>query len=267
MTELRECLMERVIRLDHHQILKPTPASDMTRLGNLKDGGYVVSVSSIESAQILVSFGLGTNITFERDALIKNPNLDVKIFDHTVSKPTAFGLFRLLVASFLNRNTSLFKDGFSLLQTYKNKRIHHFRKRIVAQEKNYGEMSVSKVFQDIVSKPVFLKVDIEGDEFQILSDILKVRKKLTGLVIEFHDSEKNYDEIIRFVQILATDMRLVHFHGNNFSSINSLGLPEVFELSFISSKDFRESNKELKLPLTFLDARNAPKREDFEYEI
>ena len=50
----------------------------LTRLGSKNDGGYFVCSNSISKSQNLIGIGIETNWEFEKEFLIKNP--DVKIF-------------------------------------------------------------------------------------------------------------------------------------------------------------------------------------------
>ncbi len=65
--------------------LRPLNAGQLTRLGNNKDGGYVVSNSALNKSDTLISFGLGDNFTFEKHFLRQRKEAKIFIYDHTVN--------------------------------------------------------------------------------------------------------------------------------------------------------------------------------------
>ena len=46
---------------------KPTRYSDLLRVGNKHDGGYVISKKSVMDSDCLLSFGLNNDYSFEED--------------------------------------------------------------------------------------------------------------------------------------------------------------------------------------------------------
>ena len=59
-------------------------------------------------------------------------------------------------------------------------RVIFFSKRIVNEIKNKDDIGISEIFEKINLNPddeVTLKVDIEGDEYNIVKDILYYEKK------------------------------------------------------------------------------------------
>ena len=58
-------MMTRVIKLP--SFLKPTYETDLIRIGQKKDGGYLIPKKSLEHTKILYSFGLEADWSFEED--------------------------------------------------------------------------------------------------------------------------------------------------------------------------------------------------------
>ena len=56
--------------------LIPNKVDDLIRLGNKRDAGYIVTESSLNNCNFLISFGMAENFTIERDFL--NSNLEKK---------------------------------------------------------------------------------------------------------------------------------------------------------------------------------------------
>ena len=55
-------------------LLKPIKKSNLLRLGRNSDGGYVVNLDAIKKCNILISFGMGSDWSFELDYIKKNNN-------------------------------------------------------------------------------------------------------------------------------------------------------------------------------------------------
>ena len=59
--------------------LKPIIVKNLFRLGRKEDGGYVVDKDVIKKSDTLLSFGLGSDWSFETDYLLNNKN--GKVYD------------------------------------------------------------------------------------------------------------------------------------------------------------------------------------------
>jgi hypothetical protein len=253
--------------------LKPFPSlipyscANLVRLGNRRDGGYVVDSVTVRNATHLISFGLGSNITFEEDFLAQNKSVEIYCCDHTVSKTSLLRFLRLIAISAICRNSSLFRDYFRVYRTSMARRFHHIQKKVVPFSTNSKEISLADLINAIDSEKVFLKVDIEGDEYGILEQIIQFKAKLIGLIIEFHDTEKKNSLIDNFVKSIEEDLMLIHFHANNFSRLNEIGLPDAIELSFANRNFSHSAGRITTLPNAILDAPNAPNRVDYEIDM
>ena len=76
---------------------QPTATYDLVRLGRNHDGGYLVDPASVVKAESLISFGLSTDWSFEKDFLAKS-NVPLLAYDGTIA---AKHLFRRVVRNFL----------------------------------------------------------------------------------------------------------------------------------------------------------------------
>ena len=108
---------------------------------------------------------------------------------------------------------------------------------------------------------IFLKVDIEGGEYEILKDIISIQSKLTGAVIEFHNCHVMKNHIKNFIEEFELD--LVHIHVNNFGEVTKSSFPTVIEMTF-SKKKFNtlRSIDDFNFPDQSLDFPNNPEKED-----
>ena len=135
-----------------------------------------------------------------------------------------------------------------------------YKQRIVGKEDNYlllGETNINKIINNNnLKNNFFLKVDIEGNEYEILEDIISFSSYINGLIIEFHDVDLNLNKIINFIN--SIDLKLIHIHPNN--SINYRNnIPPCLEFSFerhpiIVSNDVRFPHN--------LDQKNDKRNED-----
>lgn len=212
------------------KILQPFRCNDLIRLGKKNDGGYLVNPNDLEKTLELVVFGLGEDISFEKN-LIKKYKVNTYLYDS-------------------NSKVDI-KDCDRALLNQIN----------VGIEPN--DIKVHNVLTNL--KLVFLKCDIEGNEYKILYDILKYDNVLTGLIIEFHDisNYENFNIITNF--IAKTRLKLVHLHVNNYMYYKTPNgiIPDVLELTFTSSDNI-EYDKSLELP-NMLDMPNNPN--DFEFKV
>lgn len=219
------------------KILQPFYCADLVRLGKNNDGGYLVNSSDIDKTDFLLSFGIGTDISFEQDFL-KLKNCNLLAFDKTAK----------------NLHNAFFVD---------NKKL---------ESKNIGMINDENtaVFSDIIQRiqgKIFLKCDIDGVEFEIFDDIINCAEQFSGIVLEIHDiaQYENFNRLTDFMCKLK--MNLVHVHINNYSYVlhDSVYTPNVIELTFSSS-----NNVELKRTLTlphYLDQPCNPIGLDFSIDF
>ena len=84
--------------------------------------------------------------------------------------------------------------GIMIIDFYYTRKGNLINKDIYSLDTILKKISIKKKF--------FLKIDIEGDEYKILDQIIKNSENLTGLVIEFHDVSRNIKMIETFIQKL-----------------------------------------------------------------
>ena len=110
---------------------------------------------------------------------------------------------------------------------------------------------------------LFLKIDIEGNEYDILDDIIDIQKNMSGMVIEFHSCNLMSNNIRNFIEKL--DLDLVHIHINNFCSITKDNFPTVLELTFSAKKyNSKRNPDEFNFPDKDIDQPNNKYEEDKE---
>jgi len=233
--------------------LKPKHLYNLLRMGRNNDGGYLVEKDSLKASKALISFGLSFDWSFEKDFYKFHRNVPIHCYDHTVkysaikkfSKRSLLNIFNRKYYSFLGFK-SIFKS-FYLAADYKNFFIEnriHFRSAIGI---GTNLISINNVFAKISTDNIFLKIDIEGSEYRILNDILEVQKKLSGLVIEFHNIDLHLDKILNFVNNLSF-LKIVHIHGQNPGGkdyLDSKGDPTQIEVTFSSTKNYLDTQAQI----------------------
>jgi hypothetical protein len=198
---------------------------DLLRIGRNNDGGYLVERNSIKQSKTLISFGIGNDWSFEvHFKSIKN----IKIFayDYTVNNYFWSKQSKDLLMSFNN--------------FFKNENENYFFAKKICKIgiKNYESFSleIKDIFNSIEfnyyggEPPLFFKIDIEGQEYRILDDLVKYSKSIEGIVIEFHQVDLHLERIINFIKNI--NLQLCHVHANNFENCDKFNIPTTLELTF-----------------------------------
>ncbi|MFM8245188.1 MAG: FkbM family methyltransferase [Candidatus Fonsibacter sp.] len=216
------------------KILMPIKEYSLIRVGKNFDGGYLIGKKSIENSDVLLTFGVGDDCSFERNFLKINPKARIFLYDNTVKnfwikklKRSCYKIFRL--------NPEILKFIFELVFFvaffFKNN-VCLYKKKIVSkkEEVNNSNISISEIMSNLKKyKTFFLKIDIEGNEYYILNDILRFKKKIKTLIIEFHSVHINLTKIKKFVKKL--NLTLTHIHPNNHLSVINT-IPQAIECTF-----------------------------------
>jgi hypothetical protein len=209
-------------------ILQPFQCNDLIRLGKNGDGGYLVNIEDVKKSTRLLSFGVSTDWSFEED-FSKINDCPCVAYDHSVEN-----------------NIPFFSGKNSLVR------------------KQVG----TEVFLSEMLKPddtnVFLKCDIEGDEYKILHEIIQHSHRFSGIIIEFHDMSKYplFNQLTSFISKIQ--QKLIHNHPNTYRHVKfgkNQYSPDVLELSFTSSKNIF-LNPNLSLPHK-LDWTNCEEENNF----
>jgi hypothetical protein len=234
-------ISEKVSKVDFLQIYNTD--YEKIRLGSENDGGYVLADGLKYDA--LISCGLSDNIDFENDFLRKYPNVDAYLFDGTIENIPP--IVRECV----------------------------WEKKNISQHKNQKEENLHELIKNY--KNIFIKMDIEASEFSWLESISKdMMSNISQFVIEIHylfnefyffDGRESpgVEKKIEIFKSLLKTHKLIHLSPNNccdFSTIDGVVIPNVFECTFIR-KDLCENstpNTE-KIPGR-LDRKNHSNRED-----
>jgi hypothetical protein len=218
---------------------RPGGHVELVRVGRANDGGYLVDPRTIDTADVLVGFGVNDDWSFEEDFTRRKP-VPVYAYDPTVNR-----------ALFQRRLLKAYMQPWHIKRLAHARRIssgydHFFKDQHVHIEKFVGmpqddaALNVIDILDQNVpeNSKVFLKIDIEGSEYRILDDLLANAHRISGLVIEFHDIDLHMAKLETF--ICEFGLTLCHVHGNNYGGLMPDGVPPVIECVF-TSEDVSEA--------------------------
>jgi len=249
------------------KFLKPyhIKLSNLIRIGPKTDGGYVIDKRVINKTKILITCGLNDDWEFEKSFLQKKPNTKIIAFDHTVNRDFWVKRFKKDIIHFLllkKLRISKIIDIFKFINYYHffSKNRKHYIKKIVSNDKNNKEITIPKILKKY--EKVFLKIDIEGDEYKILNDIKRNSNKIIFLIIEFHELNKNINKIKKFLKGLS--LKIIHIHANNYGGVDKHNNPKVIELSLSNTRQIKINSifSKRNYPIINLDYKNLKRRND-----
>jgi len=238
------------------------------RLGKPSDGGYVCLDEINQRANVLYTYGVGTEISFEEDFSSRYPRCAVRMFDHTINSlpPTGANLH------FVKEGLGVAPNTGSPLDTIEN---HLYR------------------FGDLNKPHKILKIDIEWNEWSFFECVdFYTLKDFDQILCEFHtipvlykDSHTPYFEefhrgvyrevnetlFSRYNHIMEKVLLWFapyHVHINNslpLVDVNGYKIPSLVELSLVNRSLVDCDNlveSTASFPIAGLDYPNKPYRAD-----
>jgi hypothetical protein len=263
--------------------LKPVPVQGKVRLGTNRDGGYVVYKRLLDKTDILFTYGVGFEVSFEEDfnALTKKR---VVMFD-----PTLFGKYLVDFKKAFKYITQL---KFISLVEYlvfvgscwrKLKELNGRRIKFVNEGLSANKSGKYTTFQEHIERfiknerEIFLKIDIEGNEYEVLSSahFYKNLRHVNQIVIEFHNLKNQLRTLQKIMKKLLRDYYLIHIHGNNCSEVfkiyhpdsNDIHFPDTIEVTLVKKEKLHKNDllpNDIKYPVSGLDFPNNPGKKDYE---
>lgn len=227
------------------------------RIGNFWDGGYVLPIQSIARSKALVSYGVGTDIGFERDYIDATGN-HAYCYDHT----SYYNESLINVEERYKNNIHFLKEGLSSKKTEETDNFLEHYKKLGFTER------------------VLFKADVEGAEIEYLlnTDISELNKITTGLVFEFHffSDPTIRSKLFECMNRLNQFYYLCHVHGNNYrpnivydeqvpnsNYIKQYSIPDVIELTYINKDLVKYEKMDNNLyPNDYLDRKNDLSKEE-----
>ena len=216
---------------------------DLIRVGSSNDGGYVM-VNPISSSASVISLGIADNMDFELELIDKHLVSTIFCFDGSIERLPA-----------------------------ENEAIR-FEPKYVKVEESKNSLTLSNILAKIDGDQLILKIDIEGDEWDVLHSLSSTQlSRFSQIIGEFHGLasdvlDKEVRKKIELLQRISLDFYLVNSHPNNwaqFRIIHGVAIPDVIELTFIKKSIF-ESSSESKLienPKGNLNSPCNPSKPDY----
>ena len=248
------------------------------RVGSNFDGGYIIREQDINLIEEIISFGMGSDYedwSFEWNFLEKK-KVEIYYYDHTVSIKNyisnIFKTFRRIIKlryKFEKLSKELL-NFYKYIKLIKFNKINHLKKRICSSPESVFEVNPKKIFSNIKSNKILLKIDIEGGEYDIIDDIFDYHEKLVSILIEFHNInilEKKFEEKIKK---LKSKFEIVHLHGNNNGVKISDNLPTTLEVTFVNKKYINEKIEKkynYDFPIKGLDFPNNSSEPDLSFSF
>jgi len=210
---------ERVSEVKKLLKLKTPKNTKFKRLGTLYDGGYVVA-DDISSTDYVVSFGVEGNVDFEKD--LSDYGCHIDMYDYSVDK-TPIDI----------PNSRFFKEKIGVS----------------------ADCTTLQECLNKTDKDVFLKVDIEGSEWDVFAAATEEElNRCRQITIESHWLQNlTYDAFYKAVIMALTNLRKTHtpvlVHPNNNQPLMVLGnspVPTVFEVLYLRNSSYKfEKEKDL----------------------
>lgn len=197
----------------------------LAKLGGYTDGSYVVDYRSVLSSNYLISGGVGSNVRFESDFKLINKDLKLVFIDPTTSK---IRMFIRAIFHFFKKGQS----GYYSLGEFCN--YLQINKHATSIYKYLGKQyTIESVCEDLqITDRFFLKLDIEGFEYELLDSIVKKKDKIEGICIEFHYLSKSENARLLENFVRQLDFSIINISINELS-VNNFGQPDIIEMSFV----------------------------------
>ena len=225
---------------------KPVPSDGLTLVGPREDGGYVTTEAAIPPVDVLVSMGLGDDWRFEVD-FQKRSGAQVVVYDHTVGW-TSWPLY--LAKSIYRRHWRNLVKPLGYARFLMRRHVRHVRSAV--GDGTGGTVSLAQIVEGLPEDAtLYLKMDIEGAEYPVLRDLVALRHRFTGAVMELHDIAEHRAEIGAFLAAMD-DFAIVAAHPNNYYPVDADGDPRLLEIS-LTRRDLVNENpaaQPIKMPRT-----------------
>ena len=264
--------------------LRPIACPGLVRLGPRADGGYVVPQAAVDRTALLLSLGVKQDWSFERDFVARNPQARVVGVDPSVGP----GLFaRQAIASLKGlagavaptrrrerrRHAAVLARSIDYFRFF-GPRHRHLRLRVAAEGDEETTVTLAqllaRVGDGLAPYSVFLKMDIEEGEYEVMPQVAAHADRLNCVVVECHAIGRRARQFEEAVERLGTRFRIAHVHANNYGGYaDAVGLPEVLEVTFVNEALLSGPAEPSPhaYPRPGLDWPNAPSRPDVELDF
>ncbi len=252
--------------------IRPLTFEGKTRVGRLSDGGYVLLEEQLRRTRVLLSFGVATDWSFEEEFFVRAGGPRVLMFDHSTSFPLILANIAAKILKFEWSKAAHYVRaavryvGFIVM----NGRVTLVRK-FLGTSRSPLYVEFGDVLAMVENRPtdghgIFVKLDIEGGEYDLLPVIAEHSGVINGLAIEFHDLDRLGARLDEVMTGLAGRFAVVHVHGNNYTGlVPGTHLPVSIEVTLVN-RDLAGTGRlpaAGPFPTPGLDYPNDPSAEDY----
>jgi hypothetical protein len=225
------------------RFLAPIMVPDLRRMGRDNDGGYVISDRAVQQAQGMLSFGVNDDWSFDQQWRDLKPQDRIHAYDGTISPSRMTPDVR-----------HSYREFFGGL-------AEHFPVNI-ASTPGLGQSSFDDAMLRMNRDSVFIKMDIEGGEWQLTECVLTHAAAVTGMVIEFHNTARLRPLFCDTIRRYQEQFHIIHIHPNTSCDYADDGFPTVVEFSFLRRDLVPDPHTRLRCHIPGLDQANVAGTDD-----
>ena len=193
---------------------------------------------ALRRSDTLLSFGINLDWSFELAAQKRFPELTLETYDKTTSFGYAlwWGLTRFLYSPISKRahHFRALRKPIDYYSFFSGPNVHHHR-TFVGPKSCQGMIGIDAVLAKYHDRQLFLKIDIEGMEYEILDTLMTFHSQISGLAVEFHNvnADRRFQPLVARIQ---QHLWISHMHVNNADGLIVDGLPRLLEITFVSKE-------------------------------
>jgi hypothetical protein len=227
---------------------------NLIRLGKNADGGYLAPELALKDSDALFGYGILDDISFEEE-FSKNYGKHSFGFDCGVENVNITNNLTHFIHECIATDNFVYDAAkYSNISSF-SQQIEHLK---------------------LEGKKIFIKMDIEGGEYDAFKGILDNSDLVPGIVMELHVDKnvESFNQAIFLLSGLNEKFYLLNIHGNNcadyyFTASNVRGrVPLILQLTYINKnlvKSARVSDDQSHPSKK--DMPNCPRRKDEVFEI
>ena len=158
--------------------LRPHQVGALERLGSSHDGGYVLPKGALDQIDGVLSFGIDRNWSLEARIRSERPEIPLHAYDPTVYERLFYREARSAWARLFTLRTpwaqvqQALKRLREFQKTFSAQGVH-YRQRIFDRIQGQGDADFHLAVQRLAGcQNLLVKMDIEGDEYRVLPDLL-----------------------------------------------------------------------------------------------
>ena len=261
-----------------HSALRPFTIQSLVRVGRPDgDGGYVVPEHILTSATTVLSLGLGTDWTFDLDVRRRNPSAKIIGVDGTIAAKQFQRMDRIarikgIIYTALGKGQKVrkYEEHRALAANYRMlfSAPHVHIEKMVGPKDTDTDVSIPTLlrYSNGQQHGTFIKMDIEGGEYDVIQDLINHADTISCITAEFHGLTTRPDMFMSAFETLTTKFTNVHIHGNNCGSYcDVLNIPDAVEITFVNNDLMSTDTQPVAdtFPRKGLDVPNRADRPDY----